>query len=606
MLPPENQGSFSRAGSQTLRSWGDGSPPSRSPTQRTKKPLLAQNTSTPSAPDRLPELSGTAAAASMHEREITRERLSPSAAHALAHLRGMRRTRHVSAATPTRYRNAERHPARLAATATERGRRSISPTDEATGAQSPKGRLHDQHSDPDDARQVPTWTIAMPSTAPVSITTDTHASQGLFQICALKAPSAAPLLLKTAIHPAGTVKPWLDRHPQESSVGPAKLSTTRPSVTWLGAEQDAGRLNMHHKGVFAGLGQRLNHRADQQAQQIPAFKGIFVDPGARPRIHTSVSGVLVSMPPTCSAVASGCGESWRLSPHAHERDLVRTAWNGGARQNIHNGRWSAEPTVTSCSRAGLVSGTTPQTRQSEKAWTGEAYSESSGTRSRLGQNGRSQSAALSNDSGLGVWPTPATASKSPFATSLVGGSLPSLQRDGFRSKMGKQLDNMARLSKDPAVHTHGDYARGRREPCAHGKMPSTQVKLSFNPLGVVRQHLLEIRWKDFEEAGKKLLPGTSHPSDPAFFDQTAAVNAGEMETPGDDEELQTSPVPLEMRPAESVLLDQSSSGYRRTTKAAMKSRAPTQSSPNGNPGKSKADIGMTADLSKSAVAAERI
>ena len=180
-MPPENQGSFSRAGSQTLRSWGDGSPRSRSPTQRTKKPLLAQ-TSTPSAPDRLPELSGTAAAASMHEREITREPLPPSAAHALAHLRGMRRTRHVSAATPTRYRNAERHPARLAATATERGRRSISPTDGATGAQSPKGRLHDQHSGPVDAQQMSTCTIALPSTAPVSTTTDAHASQGLFQI----------------------------------------------------------------------------------------------------------------------------------------------------------------------------------------------------------------------------------------------------------------------------------------------------------------------------------------------------------------------------------------------------------------------------------------
>ena len=60
--------------------------------------------------------------------------------------------------------------------------------------------------------------------------------------------------------------------------------------------------------------------------------------------------------------------------------------------------------------------------------------------------------------------TGAVNSRSPSSAHLVGGTLPSLQRDGFRSNTGKKLDTFARLAKDPSIHTHGNYERWRMEP----------------------------------------------------------------------------------------------------------------------------------------------
>lgn len=169
--------------------------------------------------------------------------------------------------------------------------------------------------------------------------------------------------------------------------------------------------------------------------------GVFA--GAKPpRIQVSIGGEMVRMIPTSVASFMGNGESWRLDPR-----LPPTQRADGLQESEYAGRWSAEPVLEHMSnamgRARKLKGSSPDASYGGKI-----------------ESSRGKKSCRSAEEVCDTWTHEESGreeSGRAAHSGLVGGRLPSLLRDGFRSRLGKKLDKLAKLSRDASVSTHGSY-----------------------------------------------------------------------------------------------------------------------------------------------------
>jgi hypothetical protein len=211
----------------------------------------------------------------------------------------------------------------------------------------------------------------------------------------------------------------------------------RCGATWLESQQAFA-----HDTILAAEVDILPTRHGRGDGSAVPFTGVFAAE-KKPRIHISIGGEMVRMAPTSLVSYVGHGESWRLDPRhpdPHNAD------------DEFAGRVSAQPRLEHMSSA------------SRGAWQRQGHErDASRSRSAAGVGhvwswNEDGSRTKARRRGAVVERPGAHDESSRAAHSgLVGGSLPSLLRDGFRSRAGKKLETLAKLSRDASVSTHGSY-----------------------------------------------------------------------------------------------------------------------------------------------------
>jgi len=190
-----------------------------------------------------------------------------------------------------------------------------------------------------------------------------------------------------------------------------------------------GSSGVEEAGIFSPLARREEQRAP--------FMGVVSD-AKKPRIQVSIGGELVRMVPTSVVAFAGMGESWRLDPPFLEPSLA-----GPIRPKLPGS--SQAGGTYSLSSGHHVQG---QSRRLLPAGIGAVKRTRALSCSPTTLEG---SERYGNDDSRGF------SAQAESRCNLVGGSTPSLQRDGFRSRAGQKLDNFAKLSGDKSVRTHGSY-----------------------------------------------------------------------------------------------------------------------------------------------------
>jgi hypothetical protein len=277
---------------------------------------------------------------------------------------------------------------------------------------------------------------------------------------------------------------YLDRY-QPTKIQPSTKPIVRRGSSWLEAQQQAARAKLYLHGPFlephnvdAAAVLRMqaienvprspppSHRpldaeAEDRAprgwhprdeQQNTPFLGVTSE---QKKLRAAVDDNLnVNKPHMCGIEYMGEGQSWKLHPEHLEPSLADVARS--MRRSL-TGRWSVEPTAPSQPWKGVRKGrifcnSIPNSDTPQRSRSSCAGPEDSENKSM----DRSIQQENSSDYCL--------ARKGPGAFHLVGASVPSLQRDGFRSQFGKKLDVMGRSSQDASVLTHGSYSEWREHP----------------------------------------------------------------------------------------------------------------------------------------------
>ena len=272
---------------------------------------------------------------------------------------------------------------------------------------------------------------------------------------------------------------------------PSKISPLKPvlrrGANWLESKQEAVRLKLQQHGSFLeshSIDQTAQmhmhaienvprsppptHRREQpeSADRAPCgwharenqnnapFMGT-TDAKKMPCKHINIGGEYWASLPTCGVeyLTPAAGEDWRLDTGGVEPDLAVLC---GHMRQTRSGRWSAAPHPTRpwkgvCKGRAAVGRDTPKyvSRATTSLSFNSEYEDSvQDTRGKM---------SIVEDSCIQAcyW------GQNSSAVNLVGGLLPSLQRDGFRSRAGKKFDAMAKLSGDMSLCTHGSYTQWR-------------------------------------------------------------------------------------------------------------------------------------------------
>eukprot|EP00802_Teleaulax_amphioxeia_P008876 Tamp_08887.p1 GENE.Tamp_08887~~Tamp_08887.p1 ORF type:complete len:730 (+),score=77.00 Tamp_08887:313-2190(+) len=331
---------------------------------------------------------------------------------------------------------------------------------------------------------------------------------------------------------------YLDRY-QPTKIQPSTKPIVRRGSSWLEAQQQAARAKLYLHGPFlephnvdAAAVLRMqaienvprspppSHRpldaeAEDRAprgwhprdeQQNTPFLGVTSE---QKKLRAAVDDNLnMNKPHMCGIEYMGVGQSWKLHPEHLEPSLADVARS--MRRSL-TGRWSVEPTAPSQPWKGVRKGrifcnSIPNSDTPQRSRSSCAGPEDSENKSM----DRSIQQENSSDYCL--------ARKGPGAFHLVGASVPSLQRDGFRSQFGKKLDVMGRSSQDASVLTHGSYSEWREHPSKLGKMPERKLKVLHNQIGAVKDEVLQVDWTPVPATLPQLLPAAARSdiSHPAF------------------------------------------------------------------------------------------
>jgi len=272
---------------------------------------------------------------------------------------------------------------------------------------------------------------------------------------------------------------------------PSKISPLKPvlrrGANWLESKQEAFRLKLQQHGSFLEshpIDQTAQmhmhaienmprsppptHRKEQpeSADRAPGgwhvreneknapFMGIIVA-NKMPRKHINIGGEYWASLPTCGVeyLTPAAGEDWRLDPGGLEQDLAVLC---GHMRQTRSGRWSVAPHPT-CPWKGVCKGRAAVGRDTPKYVSRATTSLSFNNEYEDSVQDTRGKMSIVEDSCIQAcyW------GQNSSAVNLVGGLLPSLQRDGFRSRAGKKFDAMAKLSGDMSLCTHGSYTQWR-------------------------------------------------------------------------------------------------------------------------------------------------
>ena len=302
---------------------------------------------------------------------------------------------------------------------------------------------------------------------------------------------------------------YLDRY-QPSKIQPSTKPVLRRGSSWLEVQQSAARENLYAHGPFLEphavdatavlklqaienmprspppLYRPLNVEAEDRAprgwhprdnQQNAPFVGIVFEVASDQENRSlelgagfynqnpiqrrpSVDAVRekIANPCKCGIRYSSIGQSWKVDPDL-DPSLSETASN--MRRSL-TGRWSVEPTAPSQPWKGVHKRRTSHDPISD-GYTVQRSISTGGGLEVSGNKSMGRSFEHETDPPGGESTLTYIARKGPGAFHLVGAPIPSLQRDGYRSRCGRTLDAM-QGHQDTSPLTHGSYSEWREDP----------------------------------------------------------------------------------------------------------------------------------------------
>ena len=208
---------------------------------------------------------------------------------------------------------------------------------------------------------------------------------------------------------------------------------------------------------FVGVGSGV--ASDQESRRLELGAGIYHQNPIERRQSVDAVREKIANPCKCSIQYSSTGQSWKVDPDDLDPSLAETASN--MRRSL-TGRWSVEPKAPSQPWNGVHNRRTSHDPISDGYSVKRSISTCAGLEIS-GNKSTDRSFEHETDPPGGESTLLHIARKGPGAFHLVGAPIPSLQRDGYRSRCGRKIDAL-QGHQDTSPLTHGSYSEWREDP----------------------------------------------------------------------------------------------------------------------------------------------